>query len=296
LFVAGAPKCGTTSLYHYLKQHPNIYMSPIKEPRFWGDDLRAQGKEFHRGLYRRQLLSVRNAVTLPYCYWKRRNVRPERLLGIESFDRYLRLFDGADPRVHRYFGEASTDSMWSKTAAGRIADACPGARVIIMLREPVSYVRSIHQELLRGRVGETVRSLDRALGLEDLRRKGVAIPCTVRYPFTVYYRLQARFDEQVERFLNCFDRERIHFILLDDLAKDADGVMRGVFEFLSLPLPTSSLDLSPKNAADSTGGPHLSHAWRRRLVEEFRPVVSKLQEQTGFPLVERWGYQQAGDG
>ena len=34
-FVLGAAKSGTTSLYLYLKQHPQIYMSPVKEPRYF---------------------------------------------------------------------------------------------------------------------------------------------------------------------------------------------------------------------------------------------------------------------
>jgi len=39
-FLVGAPKAGTTSLYHYLDQHPEIYMSPIKEPCFFSTEIR----------------------------------------------------------------------------------------------------------------------------------------------------------------------------------------------------------------------------------------------------------------
>ena len=39
LFIVGAPKCGTSSMYDYLAQHPDIYMSERKEPRFFGSDL-----------------------------------------------------------------------------------------------------------------------------------------------------------------------------------------------------------------------------------------------------------------
>ncbi|MCH9035408.1 MAG: sulfotransferase [Planctomycetes bacterium] len=38
-FIVGAPKCGTTSLYEYLRQHPEVFMSRIKEPHFFGRDL-----------------------------------------------------------------------------------------------------------------------------------------------------------------------------------------------------------------------------------------------------------------
>jgi Sulfotransferase family len=290
LFIVGAPRCGTTSLYHYLGQHPNIYMSRVKEPRFWSQDLRTEGRAFHGGLYRRHLRSLRGLVTLPGCLWARRGLRPQDLLGIESHSRYLELFDAANSSVHRYRGEASPDSMWSRTAASRIAEASPDARIIIMLREPISYIQSIHREALRGRVGETVRSLDRALSLEERRRQGLAVPCTVRYPYSVLYRLQAHFDEQVDRFLACFGRRRIHFVLLDDLADDARAVVHEVLEFLDLPVPAGPLDLSPKGVRSSPFVP-LSDAWRRRLTAEFRPVVHRLQQQIGKPVADRWGYR-----
>ena len=41
-FIAGAPKSGTTSLYHYLDQHPQIYMSPIKEPHYFAPEIRME--------------------------------------------------------------------------------------------------------------------------------------------------------------------------------------------------------------------------------------------------------------
>src|SRR5580704_10824107 len=44
-FLVGAPKAGTTSLYYYLDQHPQIYMSPIKEPNFFADEIRAENFE-----------------------------------------------------------------------------------------------------------------------------------------------------------------------------------------------------------------------------------------------------------
>ena len=46
-FIVGAPKAGTTSLYHYLDQHPDIYMSPIKEPCFFSSEIRPENFEAH---------------------------------------------------------------------------------------------------------------------------------------------------------------------------------------------------------------------------------------------------------
>jgi hypothetical protein len=138
LFIVGAPRCGTTSMHGYLAQHPQIFMSPVKEPRFWSDDLRGQGRDFHRNVYRRHLKSFKGLVTLPRCIWKRRRARPELNLGVERLDEYLALFEEADLATHRCIGEASPDSLWSENAAKRIATFNCEARIVIMLREPLS--------------------------------------------------------------------------------------------------------------------------------------------------------------
>ncbi|MCB1045343.1 MAG: sulfotransferase [Acidobacteria bacterium] len=290
LFVVGAPKCGTTSLHSYLAQHPQVFMSALKEPRFWSDDLRAQGRAFHRSVYRRHIQSLRGLLTLPSCIWGQLRANPTRRLGIEELDAYLSLFEQADPKRHRYVGESSADSMWSEQAAGRIAEFCPDARIIIMLREPLSYIVSIYREALSGKVGEQVTSLERALALEPQRRLGNAVPCTARYPFSVCYRLQAHFDDQVQRFLDVFDRRQIHFILLEDLAEDAIQCLNHVFSFLELPAIAGGLDLEPRNVGNPSRPTELSLAWRKTLREEMGPVVARLEQQTGLDLGRRWGY------
>jgi hypothetical protein len=290
LFIVGAPKCGTTSLHVYLSQHPRIFMSALKEPRFWSDDLRAQGRAFHRGLYRRQVRSLSGLLTLPHCIWGHRRARPEQLLGIERLDHYLSLFREADPDRHRFIGEASPDSMWSVSAASRIASFCPDARIIIMLREPLSYIVSIHREALSGKVGEQVNSLERALSLEAMRRIGKAVPCTARYPFSVCYRLQAHFDDQVQRFMNVFQRNQIHFMLLEDMAEDPTRSLNRVFSFLELTTIASELDLEPRNVGRRTEASSLGPRWAGILREEMTPVVRRLAQQTGLDVQSRWGY------
>ncbi len=47
-FIVGAQKAGTTSLYHYLNQHPQIYMSPIKEPFFFDHEMNSEGEVVRR--------------------------------------------------------------------------------------------------------------------------------------------------------------------------------------------------------------------------------------------------------
>ena len=96
-FIVGAPKCGTTSLYDYLSQHPQIFMPFHKEPLYFGADL-------HR--------------------------RYGRMSAVE----YAALF--RDARAYQHVGEASTWYLYSATAAREIFEASPGARIIIGVQVP----------------------------------------------------------------------------------------------------------------------------------------------------------------
>jgi hypothetical protein len=104
LFLVGAAKAGTTSVYDELARHPAIYMSPIKEPHYFS----------------RIQPSAERAAFFPH---------------ISDQGEYLALFDRADDA--RLVGEASTSYLWDREAAGRIQQVVPEARILIMLRDPV---------------------------------------------------------------------------------------------------------------------------------------------------------------
>jgi hypothetical protein len=108
LFVVGAPKCGTTSLYNYLHPHPEVFLSRLKEPQFFAGDR-----------------IVKRGMVYP-----------------DEMDRYLALFaEAGDAKV---VGEASTSYLESPEAPDRIREFAPGARIIAMLRNPVDMVYSLH--------------------------------------------------------------------------------------------------------------------------------------------------------
>jgi len=130
LFIVGAPKCGTTSMYNYLSEHPEIYMSEgRKEPHFFGSDL------------------INNIA-----------VRDER--------KYLELFKGANKEKYR--GEASVWYLYSKKAAQEIKHYSPTSKIIIMLREPTEMMYSLYNFNLQG--SETSPSFEEALNAEDQRK------------------------------------------------------------------------------------------------------------------------------
>jgi len=113
LFIAGAPKAGTTSLHQYLDQFPDIYMSPVKEPNF-----------FSRELIREDSY-----------------VRP-----IRDEARYLKLFQGSES--YKYRGESSPTYLLDRTAPALMKEKSPNARIIISLRDPVNLAHSFHHMMV----------------------------------------------------------------------------------------------------------------------------------------------------
>lgn len=134
LFIVGAPKAGTTSLYAYLREHPDVYMSSPKEPMYFSPDIPMRAR------------------------------RDGFMFGRDE-GRYLALFAGAT--TERRIGEASTHYMASHQAPGLIREFQEEARIVCILRDPVEVAYAWHGErVFRG--GEKVRRFDLAL-LDDER-------------------------------------------------------------------------------------------------------------------------------
>jgi hypothetical protein len=129
LFVVGAPKAGTTSLHDHLGQHPEIFMSPLKETMHFSEEFRMEN--FEPSLRK---LNERNADAMRKYFAE--PVLAPRFAGIvESREDYLRLFEGA--RREKWVGEATPAYLWSRTAARKIAEFEPRAKIVMVLRNPV---------------------------------------------------------------------------------------------------------------------------------------------------------------
>jgi Sulfotransferase family len=199
-FIIGHEKCGTTALFQILRRHPQIFMPELKEPRFFAVDQRRPGN--HPG------------NTLP-----------------RTLDEYLSLFTPA--RLGQLAGEASPQYIRSAQAARLIADVQPDARIIAVLREPTSFIRTFHLNCVRSLV-ESERDLRKALALEDARREGRKFPRKSRAPDRLFYRDHVRYVDQLRRYEEQFGRERMHVLIYDDFRSDNDTAIRGILRFLGL--------------------------------------------------------------
>jgi Sulfotransferase family len=213
-FIVGHPKSGTTALYEMLRSHPQIYMPDFKEPRFFASDL-------------------------PSRFTEKASGEPP-----QTRDDYLSLFDSAS--AAQRVGEASTAYIWSKTAAGLIAKDQPSARIIVILREPASFVQSMHLQLLQIRV-EKERSLRKALALEDARRRGKHLPAVVsRWPQVLLYTDRVKYVEQLRRYHAVFPREQVLVLIYDDFRRHNETTVRAVLRFLDVD-DTAAIEVTEAN-------------------------------------------------
>ena len=281
-FIVGGRKCGTTSLYGLLKGHPEIFMPAKKEPHFFGSDVHARA-----------------------CF---------------SQKDYLALFSKAAGQ--KRVGEASTGYLYSKRAAAEIHEFDPAARIVIMLRNPVDAMYSLHSEYVFSAV-ESIEDFESALAAETRRkRENYRPPPAVAMEF-LYYREWVKYAEQIRRYFDAFGRENVHVIILDDLQKNAAGTLRETLGFLGVrtdfepdlrirnpnKLPRSRIlqryllnptRTLPGLARHIPGNallrglvwlnteygprPKMSPELRRRMAEEFAPEVERLSELLGRDL------------
>jgi hypothetical protein len=227
-FIVGHPKCGTTALYEMLRRHPDIYMPDGKEPWFFATELHERPPPRPEGI-------------------------PATLAEYRSLFRSAR----ADQRV----GEATPMYLWSHSAAARIAEVAPNARFVAILREPVSFLRSLHLQFVETYV-ETENDFARALALEAERRQGRHVPRHSYWPRALLYSDYVRYVEQLDRYRTRFGAERMLVLIYDDFRRDNADTVRRVLRFLDVDDSRSiqPLEANPTVHVRSQRLHHLVHA------------------------------------
>lgn len=200
-FIVGQAKSGTTALYEMLRSHPEIFMSNPKEPEFLASDMR-------------------------------RRFRPPMAGELPTtLDEYLALF--VEARVDQRAGEASAFYLSSHTAASAIAQLNPDAQVIAIFREPTSFLRSLHLQLLQNHI-EDERDLRSAMNLQVRRREGKNIPLRSYRPQVLQYSQHIRYTEQLERYHDALPSDQVLVLIYEELKCDNAATVRAILQFLGV--------------------------------------------------------------
>lgn len=222
--LIGAPKAGTTSVYHYLKQHPEIYMSPQKEPRHFS---------YQAGVTR---------------FDGPGDEAVEKIV-IKSWSHYLSLF--SETKDEKGIGEASVDYLSSPIAPKQLYQKLPHVKLIAILRDPIERAYSNFQHVVRqGR--EPYLDFTEALAQEEARIQAGWI-------YFWHYLDTGRYAKHLSRYFEFFPHEQIKIILFEDLVKNKHDVMKEIFSFIGVD-PDFKVSMRKKhNAARAPASKSLKH-------------------------------------
>lgn len=201
--IIGANKGGTSSFYKYLDQHPEIFMSEIKEPMFFlFNEMKGEEKKAE--------------VSTEEPEWQ--NWKP-----ISSVEEYRKMF--VTPPGIKAAGEASTAYLANPVCAERIARYNPDMKIIAILRNPVSRAFSNYQMYVRlghehEQFGKVVR--------DELEGRRKHLPQGRQYVQLGYY------AESLAEYIRVFGKQNVRVYLIDELKEKPEWMFRDAFEFLGV--------------------------------------------------------------
>lgn len=196
--IVGAHKGGTTALYHYLTQHPQIFMSKMKEPGFF--DFEGKTPDF-RGPGDQELYSS----------------------VVNNIDDYLKLFE--DVSQETAIGEATVYYLYSLMAPQRIQHHIPHVKLIAILRNPVDRAYSAYMHAVRD--GRETLSFAKALEQEESR-------ISDNWEYIWHYQNMGFYSNQLKQYFQYFEREKFRIHLYDDLNDNPTYVLKDIFQFLNV--------------------------------------------------------------
>jgi hypothetical protein len=257
VFILGPPKCGTSSLYTYLEQHPGFCMSKPKEPMFFEAEFK-RGKAYYFNRYfshwKGEPMVVDARVLhlyLPFI--------PQRLFSYNPQARLIAVLRNPVERAISHWWHRYSRGLESLPLKAAIAEDLNRIEAGYCMETPGE------QELYEGTASEERRMF--------------------RFFLDAGY-----YYGQISRFLRWFPREQLHLMMFEDLARDPLSAVAGVLKFLGTdPVPASRFLYPVINRADPQIVNHVDSATLTWLVEHYRPHNRRLQEFLGRSL-EHWDH------
>lgn len=226
--IAGVPTSGTTSLYHYLGQHPQVYLCPIKEPTFFAAaDI----------LSRDDLLPMRERQRPALQAYLEGTQRQQAQVWVTKWNDYVQLFRNVRDQVA--IGEASVSYIWLPSAAPAIRSKLPGVKLIFLLRDPKERLFSAYLMSLGRNHNMTFRNwVLEAMNARPERRQAMS-----QKPVPLDGGLYAT---HLQRFFELFPREQIRIYLYESYRADPPAVLRDILAFLGVD-PNQAIDMSRRH-------------------------------------------------
>lgn len=212
--VVGAAKAGTTSIYQYLSQHPQVYLSPIKETNYFAKDIPLD--KIRKDYYKGGELNVAKYVETDLA-------EQIHIAFVAEEDHYYKLYKNV--KDEKAIGEISNSYLHSEVAAEEIFQANPDMKIIMILRDPIRRAFSHYKMTLR--IGLVKDSF-----YEELQRDYYAEEKGFRV--THLYVEMGLYAQQVKRYLDRFGPDRVKIYLFDDLRENVSGLVDDMLQFVGV--------------------------------------------------------------
>lgn len=231
-FVVGVVKGGTTSLYHYLSQHPDIYLPPIKETNHFA---REDVNPAH--FLREYAMDVKIDLD---AYIKGGMKEQVHIAHVDDDEHYLALFSKVDQE--KAVGEISNSYMICPSAARAIHNFNPEAKIMVVLRNPIK--RAWSQYLMNLREAKS----DADDFIREIQEDHSANP--KGWGVNHQYLELGKYSRQLKRYIDFFGRDKVLVVFFEEYKRTPDVVMRRICEFLGVD-PSFEFDLSGKSNTSS---------------------------------------------
>lgn len=194
--IIGAMKSATTSLYTYLKQHPDVFMTAIKEPMFFNNFQKTNNYKLHG----------------------------RKTKTISTFKQYYPLFDNV--KNEKAIGEASPSYLFNKDCPKLIHKYFPETKIIAVLRQPIAraYSNFLHA---RRSDREPISDFETAFNKEEERM-------TKNWSPLYFYKGKGYYTEQLKRYYDLFPMENIKILLFEEVIKNPTKASQEIFDFLNV--------------------------------------------------------------
>ncbi len=234
--IIGAAKSGTTSLYEYIKQHPSVFLTELKEPRFFAlED---------------QVLDYKGPA---------RNINHRSVTRLSD---YHALFNTVADETA--VGEASTIYLYDQKTSSNIKRHIPNCKLICILRNPVDRAFSSYSHLVRD--GYETLSFEEGLAQEKVRIEE-------NWPHLWHYAKGGFYYEQVKRYVDDFEAGQVKIYLYEDLLHRPQWLINDVFQFLRI---DTSFQPDTSRKSNISGSPKRKFVSQMLATDNWAKTISRL--------------------
>lgn len=271
LFLVGAAKSGTTSIYNFLNSHSQVYASPIKEPNYFSTDINVE--DFSNTYRKTTFLDTKE-------YFSKTHLVNLQLSFVRNESNYNRLFDAVSDEP--IIADCSTSYLYSRVAAKNIYEYNDKAKILIVLRDPI--YRAYSHYLMALKYGFTNKGLIDSIKIDQQSEdKG--------WGKTELFIELGLYVDQIKRYYKYFGKDNVKVMFFNDLKMQPTFFFNDLCRFLKIQkTDAKAYNKRPINAAMRPKHPFLN----KLLVDVgFKKIIKLYAPMQMQSVIKNWFFSSS---